>query len=82
MKIVHDARPPTWKFTVHAERRRVQMRLTTAQVVAVLDDPEIVYPVMRDRRIATGDGLAVVFEAVSGHVITILWDGLEGRAVA
>jgi hypothetical protein len=71
---------PDWAFSFHAERRRTQMGLTGEKLIRVLDDPELSYPGNTPTaRVAIGAGLAVVHDPGTRTVITVLWDGAEGR---
>jgi hypothetical protein len=58
------------------------MHVDLAEVVAVLDDADCTYPGgsgYHGRRVAVGRGLAVVFSESDATVITVLWDGRDGR---
>src|SRR5690349_12532313 len=74
-----NTRPDAWWFTFHAEQRRAEMLLSAEEVTDALDDPVLIYP-SRGLRIAVGGRLAVVHDPASRAIVTVLWDGLEGRA--
>lgn len=60
----------------------MQMNVDLARVNSVLRCPEKSYPCSArypGRRVAAGDGLAVVFDEAGETVVTVLWDGREGR---
>lgn len=70
-------------FTPHALSRCGEMNVDLADVVDVIDAPERSYPSgyghPPGRRIAAGNGLAVVFAEQGGTVVTVLWDGRTHR---
>lgn len=75
---------PRWVLTRHALERAVEMGLSRADIVAVLDDPENDYPGdprydRSRRRIATRGALDVVYEPQNRLVVTVLFHGREGR---
>lgn len=65
-------------FSSHALSRCGQMHVDLADVVEVLRTPERSYPSggrhTPNRRVAAGNGLAVVVGEHDGAVITVLWD--------
>lgn len=87
---VHPGRPPcrTARLTPHARARCQEMGLRTKAVKAAVADPEIVMPARDGLRVAVAGALAVVYDAESNTVVTVLWalamDRAEGpvRAVA
>lgn len=70
-------------FSSHALARCRQMYVDLADVVAVIGHPERSYPggIGHDphRRVAAGNGLAVVYSETTGDVITVLWDRRDSR---
>jgi hypothetical protein len=65
-------------MTPHAEKRRIEMHLTTDQVREVLEDPESTYVLDKRRWNRRGD-IAVITPERTNVVITILWDQADGR---
>lgn len=70
-----------YHFSKHALSRIAEMGLTTDDVLAVLMDPETIMPNTpghpRGHRFV-GRGI-VVAVADDGTIMTVLWDGAEGR---
>lgn len=75
---------PRYVLTRHALDRALEMGVTRARVVAAIEEPETDYPGRPggrcdQRRVATRDGLAIVYSPTSSLVITVLWDQRESR---
>lgn len=72
-----------WRFTQHSLERCREMGLDLGQVVEVLQRPLRSYPSPSrygsDRRVSVDQGLAVVHTRDDRSIITVLWDGAEGR---
>lgn len=72
-----------WFFSLHALERCSEMSLDLAHILRVVLNPVITYPGPPHhgpgRRISVGEGLAVVNNPSETTVITVLWDGKEGR---
>lgn len=68
-----------WWWTQHAMFRCAEMRLQPRHVEEVLEEPAMDYPARHGCRIRSGCGLAIVFDASERAIVTILWDGREGR---
>lgn len=64
---------PRWFLTRHALLRMREMGVDRAPVVETLDDPETSWPSHQGRRVAVGNGLAVVFDPANHAVVTVLW---------
>lgn len=61
-----------WVFTPHATLRRKEMGLTEDQVEYVLDHPTLDLPSFKDRRMAYGEVLVVVYDPETRRVVTVL----------
>lgn len=67
-----------WFLRLHALERTTEMGLTRADVVRVLDEPEVTYPSLRSGGFTSTRGpLAVGWEADT--VYTVLWNGRSSR---
>ena len=71
-------------LTKHALDRSLEMGVTRERVVSAIEHPETDYPGRPgrrcdQRRVATRDGLAIVYSPTSSLVITVLWDQRESR---
>lgn len=67
---------PIW--SKHAKARRRLMGLTEHQVEAVIARPDMTYPMRPNGRFYVGNGLAIPVDR-DGVIVTILWDGANGR---
>ena len=69
-----------WHWTSHASLRCAEMGLPRSRVEAVLRQPDLDYPSeCIGRRLACGNQLAVVYSTDDLAIITVLWNGLDGR---
>lgn len=69
-----------WRFTEHAEERRISMRLTRNRVVEAIDNAECTWTTGSHRNRATVYAhleISVVADADSGDVVTVLWRTAE-----
>jgi hypothetical protein len=75
-----------WSLTHHARRRIEEMDLAAAEVARVLDEPTTTYPghpcYGAGRVVAVAGRLAVVHSPGTHEVITVLWNGKDGRPCA
>lgn len=74
-------------FTVHARNRLAEMSVNTKDVVEAVAEPQLEYDGRPDRngesrRVAVRGRLAVVLSPNRRTVVTVLWNGLEGREAA
>jgi len=67
--------PISW----HATRRMREMGVSQAEVLKVLQNPDVDYPCVDDpsRRIRQGGRLAICYAEGSGTIITVLWRRVE-----
>lgn len=75
---------PRFVLSAHAYDRVVEMGLDRAAVVATIEGAQTDYPghpgrVGEERRVATRDGLAVVYAPAGALIITVLWNRKEHR---
>lgn len=75
---------PRYVMTRHAHDRSLEMGVTRAQVVSVIEEPDTDYPGRPDRRgnerrVATRDDLAIVYSPASSLAITVLWNQRDCR---
>ena len=74
----------SWTITHHAEVRMTEMQVGTDELLETLSYPAITYPSPRShgpgRSIAVAGRLAVVVNASTRTVITVLWHGQTGRS--
>lgn len=71
-----------WTFTDHADERRIQMRLTSNDVLEAVSDPEVTYcsPSYPGTLTLLHGDLAVAVDEHEPVIITVLWRGnFEGR---
>lgn len=70
-------RTVTPSLTPHARTRAAQMGIPTKLVKRAIQYPDCVYPAGGGRTMSVAGALAVVH--LHGVVITVLWNGKEGR---
>lgn len=71
-------------LTRHALERSHEMGLDRRHIIGAIENPQTDYPSLdrrhhQARRIATRDELAVVYAPADRLVITVLWNGRDGR---
>jgi hypothetical protein len=69
-------------FSPHAHQRRIEMALTSQDVLAVVDEPTLVYPASGGRVCYVRDPLVVVVDTRGRKrhtIVTVLWHGRESR---
>ena len=67
------------RFSAHATQRRIEMALTSTEVLETVADPECVYPAHQDRVMFKRGRLVVITDDRVRQIITILWAGKDGR---
>ncbi|HZQ78667.1 MAG TPA: DUF4258 domain-containing protein [Acidimicrobiia bacterium] len=80
MSITTATQCRTARLSEHARRRCREMGLRTKAVKAVVADPELDTPAPNGGRLLVGGTLAVIFDAETNEVITVLWALGESRA--
>lgn len=74
-----------WSMSFHATLRVNEMGLTEGEVVDALNWPSVTYPSPpkygHGRSVAVSGRLAVVHNASTRTIITVLWNGASGRSV-
>lgn len=62
-----------WFLTRHALERMNEMGLSRSAVVGTLEHPALTWPTHKERRVAAGNEISVVFDPSNLAVITVLW---------
>ena len=67
------------RFSDHATQRRIEMALTSIEVLETVAEPECVYPAHRGRVMFKRGRLVVITDDQVRQIITILWAGKDSR---
>jgi hypothetical protein len=69
------------RWTRHGQKRRKEMNVTEHRAEACILDAEKVYPDGKGHTCYADGELVVIVSDDNDAVITVLWDGAEGRDV-